>query len=279
MAENSSRKVPVAPVRGSVVFPHTDTLVSFGRDKSIAAVNSAFAENRVIAIFSQKDPRTADPVFEDLNEIGTIATITQMMSTDGEVHALIRGQARISLKKIIADEPYLIGIVTEIPESSTVSPEVKVMARKLQELFKKSINLGKQAEIMTVMKLVSGETEPVELTDQIASILDLKPAEKQKILDETDLKKRMEMTLEHLAREVNALEIERTISSKTQRRFEDQMKKAMLREKKRTIEEELGEMAEDGEMTNEEVKEYKARIKDSGMEGDIKERAEKSSNA
>lgn len=275
MAKAEPRKFPVVPVRDSVIFPHTDTLVSFGREKSMAAVNSAFQENRVIAIFTQKDPRTADPAFEDLNEVGTIATITQMMSTDGEVHALVRGQARINLKEIVAEEPYLVGIIEEIPEDSTLSPEISVMARKLQDLFKKSINLGKQAEIMTVMKLVSGEAEAAELTDQVASILEIKSSEKQKILEETELKKRMQITLEYLSREVNALEIERTISSKTQRRFEDQMKRAMLREKKRTIEEELGEMAEDGEVTSEEVKEYKLKIKASGMSGDVKERAEK----
>jgi ATP-dependent Lon protease len=81
---------------------------------------------------------------------------------------------------------------------------------------------------------------------------------------------------EYLSKEVNALEIERTISSKTQKRFEDQMKKAMLREKKRTIEKELGEMDEDdSELTNEEVKEYKTKIKDSGMPPDVHEKAEK----
>src|SRR6185369_7532442 len=102
--ENILRRVPIVPVRGSVVFPHTDTLLSFGRTKSISAVNSAFQEDKVIAVFSQKDPRTANPGIEDLHEIGTIATITQMMSTDGEIHALIRGQARIRLDEVIAHE-------------------------------------------------------------------------------------------------------------------------------------------------------------------------------
>jgi ATP-dependent Lon protease len=111
-----TRRVPVVPIRGSVVFPHTDTLLSFGRAKSVEAVQSAFQEDRVIAIFTQKDPRTADPEGEDLNEIGTIATITQMMTTEGEIHALIRGQARITLKEIIAQEPFLIGNVTEVHE-------------------------------------------------------------------------------------------------------------------------------------------------------------------
>lgn len=269
------RRVPIVPVRGSVVFPHTDTLISFGRSKSVAAVNSAFQDDRVIAIFSQKDPRTADPGREDLNTIGTIATITQMMTTEGEIHALIRGQARISLDEIIADEPFLVGKVVEIPEEVENSPDVGVLAKEIQELFKKAINLGKQAEIMTVMKLVSGTVEPIEVSDQVASLLDIKPSEKQKILEETSLKKRLKVVLEYLTKEVNALEIEQTISSKTQKRFEDQMKKAMLREKKRTIEEELGEMDEEGEISGEEFKEYKAKIKAAGMPPDVKDRAEK----
>src|SRR3989304_5094547 len=146
-----TRNVPIVAIRGSVVFPHTDTLLSFGRPKSISAVNSAFQEDRVVAIFTQKDPRTSDPSEEDLYKVGTIATITQMMSTDGEVHALVRGQARISLKEILSHEPYLIGKVLEIPEEIDESAEVKALGNELSELFKKSINLGKQAEIMTVM--------------------------------------------------------------------------------------------------------------------------------
>jgi ATP-dependent Lon protease len=275
MVKDISRRVPIVPIRASVVFPHTDTLLSFGRPKSVAAINSAFQEDKVVAIFSQKDTRTADPGQEDLNEIGTIATITQMMSTEGEIHALIRGQARITLKEVLAQEPYLIGMVEEIPEEVDESPDIGVLSRKLQELFKKSINLGKQAEIMTVMRLVSGNPEPIEISDQIASLLEIKPSEKQKILEEINVKKRLGIVLEYLTKEVNALEVERTISSKTQRRFEDQMKKAMLREKKRTIEEELGEMDEEGEITGEEFKEYKAKIKAGGMPTDVRERAEK----
>lgn len=275
MATSTIRVVPIVPIRGSVVFPHTDTLLSFGRSKSVAAINTAFQEDRVVAIFAQKDPRTADPGEEDLNEIGTIATITQMMSTEGEVHALIRGQARIQLKEIIAQEPHLVGKVKEIPEEIETTPEVSVLAKKLQDLFKKAINLGKQAEIMAVMKLVSGTVETVEMCDQIAAILEIKSSEKQKILEEISLEKRLRIVLDLLAKEVNALEIERTISSKTQRRFEDQMKKAMLREKKKTIEEELGEMDEDGEISTEEAGEYKNKIKTAGMPPDVKERAEK----
>ena len=270
---NIFRRVPIAAVRGSVVFPHTDTLLSFGRPKSVKAVSTAFQEDRVIAIFSQKDPRTADPGELDLYKVGTIATITQMMSTEGEIHALVRGQARIKLEEVMAREPYLIGKVTEIAEEDEEGPEVKALASQLSESFKKAVNLGKQAEIMTVMKLISGTVEPVELVDQIASLLEIRVTEKQKLLETASVKKRLAKVLELMAKEVNVLDLERTISSKTQKRFEDQMRKAMLREKKRTIEQELGE--DEGELSSEEAGDYKEKIKKADMPKEVKKRAEK----
>ncbi|OGM10386.1 endopeptidase La [Candidatus Woesebacteria bacterium RBG_13_46_13] len=267
------RRVPIVAVRGSVIFPHTDTLLSFGRPKSTAAINTAFQEDRVIAIFTQKDARTSDPMEEDLYKVGTIATITQMMSTEGEIHALVRGQARIKIEEIISSEPYLLGKVIELKEEEGEADEVKALASQLADLFKKAINLGKQAEIMAVMRLISGPVEPMELVDQVAALLEVKTVEKQKLLETLSVKKRMQRVLELIAKEVNILDLERTISSKTQQRFEDQMRKAMLREKKRTIEEELGE--EEGELSSDEAKEYKEKIVEAKMPKDVREKAEK----
>lgn len=269
-----SRRVPIVCVRGSVIFPHTDTLLSFGRNKSVAAINSAFQEDRVVAIFSQKDPRTTDPDIEDLYPVGTIATITQMMSTEGEVHALVRGQARISLEEILSREPFLLGKVSEIAEENLDSIAVKAMAGQLTELFKKAINLGKQVEVMTVMRLISGEAAPIELVDQIASILEIKVTEKQALLEELLLEVRAKKTLEYLGKEIKVLELERTISVKTQEHFENQMRKNILMEKKRTIEKELGQDA-DNEMSSDEMAEYKKKIAQAQMPDDVKKKAEK----
>src|SRR3990167_3001160 len=274
MAEEADiRRVPIVAVRGSVIFPHTDTLLSFGRPKSTVAISTAFQEDRVIAIFTQKDARTSDPGEDDLYKVGTIATITQMMSTEGEIHALVRGQARIKLHEIISREPYLLGKVIEIKEQDLEADEVKALASELTDLFKKAINLGKQAEIMSVMRLISGPVEPLELVDQVAGLLDTKVTEKQKLLEILSVKRRMQRVMELMAKEVNILDLEKTISSKTQQRFEDQMRKAMLREKKRTIEEELGE--EEGEISTDEAKEYKEKIIKAKMPKEVREKSEK----
>lgn len=270
-----TRKVPLVCIRGSVIFPHTDTLLSFGRNKSVMAVNSAFQEDRVVAIFTQKDPRVANPDIDDLYKVGTIATITQMMQTDGEIHALIRGQARITLNKVVAHEPFLVGEVEEIAIEKEDSEKTKAMGKELAEVFKKAVNLGKQVEVMTVMRLISGQVDDVELTDQVAALLEIKVPQKQELLEILPLEKRIEKVLDYMNKETNVLDLERTISVKTQKRFEDQMRKAMLREKKKTIEEELGEMDEDGEISTEEVREYKLKIKEAKMPEDVKKKAEK----
>jgi ATP-dependent Lon protease len=271
--KKSIRQVPIVAIRGSVVFPRTDPVLTFGRKKSVAAINTAFQQDRVIAIFTQKNPRETDPGQEDLYKVGTIATISQMMSTEGEIHAVVRGQARITLENIISHDPHMIGEVIEIPEEIDNSAEVQAMSKKIVDLFKKSINLGKQAEIMTVMKIVSGQVDPNELADQVASLLDIKTIEKQKLLEVTLLKKRLQKVMSLLNQEVSVLDLEKTISSKTQKRFEDQMRKAMLREKKKTIEEELGE--EVGDLSSEEIQNYKAKIKKAQMPDDVEKRAKK----
>src|SRR3972149_5871154 len=268
------RQIPIVAIRGSVVFPHTDAVLSFGRKKSVVAVNNAYQEDRVVGIFTQKDARMPDPGGEDLYKVGTIATITQMMSTEGEIHAVVRGQARIKLIELVSKEPYLVAKVEEISTVGEQGSEIEALANKVSDLFKKAINLGKSAEIMAVMRLVSGKVEPEELADQIASLLDIKTKIKQELLETTSLKTRLEKVLDYLSHEINVLELERSISSKTQRRFEDQMRKAMLREKKKTIEEELGEIDE-SELSTDELKEYKIKIKDAGMPKDVREKAEK----
>jgi ATP-dependent Lon protease len=267
------RQIPVIAIRDSVVFPHTDNILSFGRPKSVLAINSAFQSQRVVAIFTQKDPEVLDPKLEDLYEVGTISTITQMMSSEEDVHALIKGQARIKIQNLVKAEPFLMADVLEIAEIKEDTPEVAALAKRIVDLFKRAIKLGKQAEIVTVMKVVSGQSTPLELADQVASLLEISTEEKIKLLKEPSLFRRLKLVFESLLREVNVLEIERSISSKTQKKFEDQVRKAMLREKKRAIEEELGE--EESELDSEETKLYKKKIREAGMPKEVREKAEK----
>jgi ATP-dependent Lon protease len=267
---NVQRTIPIVAIRGTVVFPHTDSILSFGRNKSIEAVNAAFQDDKIVAIFNQKDPNTTEPSAEDLYEIGTIATVSQMMSTDEEIHAMIKGQARVHLDEILAEEPYFIGKVTEVDETNVKSAEVDALSKQLFESFKKAVNLGKGVEITTVMRILSGQIEPVEMVDSVSSLLDIKPDEKQKLLEIVSVEERLKKVIELMNHEVNVLDLERTIQVKTQKKLEEQMKKAMLREKKRVIEEEL-EGGDEAEIN--EIQELKRKVKKAKMPKDVEAKA------
>jgi len=275
------RSVPIIPIRGSVVFPHTDTLLSFVRPRSVSAADNAFEKDRLVAIFTQKDSRINDPEKGDLYEIGTLATITQMMTVEDGVHALVRGQVRIKLSEIVSESPYLVGSVEEFPDSVEHTSEILALSKNLSEMFKKALKIGKTVEVMSVVKLISETSNPSELTDQISAVLDIKTSDKQAILDTFPLLDRMKKVQELLAKEITVLEIEKTISSNTQQQFDDIMKKNILREKKRAIDKELGAIDGgdgDGEVGSEEVKEYKKKIAESKMPKDVEEKALKELN-
>lgn len=259
-----------------MVFPHTDTILSFGRPKSTSAVNAAFQEDRVIAIFTQKDLRTLDPKEEDLHKVGTIATISQMMSTnEGEIHAVIKGHARISLEEIIGEEPYLVGKVEEIAEEETSGDAVEALNRQLAAVFRRSVNLGKSVEITTVMRMVSGKVEPVELVDSVAALLEVKTGEKQRLLETLSVRERLQKVIELLTHEVNVLELEKTISDKTHKKFEEQMRRAMLKEKRKTIDAELEELGDEDGTGEDDIADYKKKILKAKMPKEVDTKAKK----
>ncbi|WKZ26091.1 MAG: endopeptidase La [bacterium] len=271
------RSVPIVPIRGSVVFPHTDTLLSFVRSGSVLAADEAFQKDRLIAIFTQKDSRINNPEKEDLYEVGTLATITQLMTVEDGTHALVKGQARVKLSEIVAKDPFVIGNVEELPDIFDNSPEFVALSNSLSDLFKKALSLGKTVEVMSVVKLISNSSSPSEMVDQIASVLDIKFTEKQLLLATFPLIERMRKVQELLNREISVLEIEKTISTNTQAQFDEIMKKNILREKKRAIDKELGVIGgkggEEGEIDSEEIKEYKKKIADAKMPKDVETKA------
>lgn len=277
------RSVPIIAIRGSVVFPHTDTLLSFVRPSSVVAADNAFQKDRLVAIFTQKDSRISEPQKEDLFEVGTLATITQMMTVEDGTHALVRGQVRVKLSEIVSDQPFLYGNVEELPDIVDNSPEIYALANTLRDNFRKALTLGKTVEVLSIVKLISDSSTPIELTDQIASVLDLKPIQRQSLLETFPLVERMKKVNELLTKEIGIMEIEKTISSKTQQQFDDIMKKNILREKKRAIDKELGAIegkpeGEEGEIASEEIKEYKKKIADAKMPKEVEEKALKELN-
>jgi ATP-dependent Lon protease len=264
--------VPVIPIRDGIIFPNTDSVLTFGRPKSLAALESAFQKERVVCFVLQKNARLNDPTVDDLYQIGTLSRIERMIRTDGEINAQVRGLSRVKILSYERHDSYLMAKVVEIAEVGENNEEIKALCNHLTNEFRKAMNFGKSADFLLFMNIMS-ETSPSELSDLVASALDLKPHERQELLEMTDVKARLQKLSELLSKEIKILELERRIASKTQERFEKGAREAMLRERLRTIEEELGDKEE-----NSEIRVLLNKIKDAKMPSEVEEKAKKELN-
>ena len=261
--------VPIIPIRDGIIFPNTDSVLTFGRPKSLTALESAFQHEKIGCFVLQKNARLNDPTPEDLHSVGTLSRIERMIRTDGEINAQVRGLSRVKVLSYEKFDSYFMARVIEIPDVIEVTEEIKALCNHLTNAFRKAMNFGKSADFLLFMNIMS-ENSPAELSDLIASALELKPQERQEILEMSDVKARLQKLTDLLAKEVKILELERRIASKTQERFEKGAREAMLRERLKTIEQELGE-AED----TSETKVLMQKIKDAKMPEEVEEKAKK----
>lgn len=270
---DTSNQMPLAAIREGVIFPHVEMVLTFGRPKSVAAVTESFATTKQIIFVSQKRANTPDPTAADVYEIGVLCEIQRTLKTNEEVNALVRGISRVKITNIDESGPYLRCEYQPIPTVETSHEEVEALAKHVLSEFKKAVNLGKSVEFLNFMKLMSGVSAD-ELADQVAATLDITTTQKQKILEIDNIKDRLEIVLKNLVKEVNVLEIEKNIASKTQKKFDQNMREAVLRERLKTIQSELGEESEE-EL---EVKEFKKKIAAAKMPQKVKEKVIKEVN-
>jgi len=267
---NKEKVLPVVAIRQPVVFPHIETTLTFGRPKSVAAINAAFRSDRLVCLFTQKDPRVHDPDIDDLYQIGTVARVEDLIEEKNFRHVLVKGLVKVRLESLQTKEPFFIGSVSEVSDIIEDTHEIKALYKNLLNDFQRAINLGKSVDARVIIRLMSG-VNPAELADQLAYILDLETSKKQGLLAMTDVRRRLEKITEYFANEIKVLDLERTIASKTQKKFDKSMRETILRERKRTIEEELGEISEEGE----ELREYEMKIKAAKMPKEITDKVKK----
>lgn len=269
MKPNMEKLIPIIPIRDGIIFPNTDSVLTFGRPKSLAALESAFNHERIVGFVLQKNARLNEPTKDDLYQIGTLSRIERMIKTDGEINAQVKGLSRIKIVSYEQNQPYLLGQVEELNDIEENSAEVKALTNHIVSEFRKAMNLGKFVDFLVFMNIMS-ENSPSQLSDLIASVLDLKPTDRQALLEETRVKVRLQKINDLLSKELKILELERKIASKTQERFEKGAREVMLRERLKTIEKELGETDEDSE-----IKELLERVRKAKMPEDIEVKVKK----
>lgn len=268
--EKSNVKVlPVIPIRDGVVFPNTEIVLTFGRPRSLAAIEASNSSDRLVVLSMQKTPHLHDPQPSDLYTIATYARIERLLKTDGEINALVKGISRVEILSFESTDPYFLAKVIEVPDEMVSSDEITALVNHITSELKKAVNLGKSVDFLSFMNIMSG-LSPSEFANHVAAILDIKPAEKQLLLETRNAKDRLVRISEYLSHEVKILEIERKIASKTQEKFDKSVKEAVLRERLKTIEKELGEEGE-----TREVRELLDKIKQAKMPGEVEVKAKK----
>ncbi|MBD3279506.1 MAG: endopeptidase La, partial [Candidatus Pacebacteria bacterium] len=236
--------LPVIPIREGILFPHTESVLTFGRQISLAAIKASRKTGKLVVLVTQKNSRIKNPKPKDLYKIGTLAIVERTLKTDKNISALVRGIGRVEITNYLKLKPVITAQVLKLANQLVKNQELTALASHLHKLFREAVQLGKPVEFLNFMKLMSGVNEG-ELADQIASTLKVKTTERQKILETLDVKKRLETVIEHLSHEIKVLEIEQDVASKTQKKFDKHMRKSVLRERLKTIQKELGELEDE----------------------------------
>lgn len=233
--------VPLVPVRDVVIFPTNEVVLTFSRKQSIEAINRALGTTgKQVAIFTQKNSDVSSPTPQDLYEIGTLATVERTLKNDDDLNVLVRGIKRVKFVKLIDQDGTQLAQVEVVPEIINIDPELEAVARRVTNLFKEAVGMGKSVEFMNFMRLMSGVTAN-ELADQVSANLNISTDTRQKLLETLDLKARLFAINDLLTKEFKVLEIEKSIANKTQAKFSKHMKETVLRERLETIKAELGE--------------------------------------
>lgn len=262
--------LPVVPIREGVLFPSTESVLTFGRSVSLNAIKDSAKTKKMVLLLTQRNPEVDNPQPADLYEVGTIALIEKTLHVDSSINALVRGVGRARVKQFTTVEPKLTAEIESLPEIQSDSEETEAMVSHLQKEFRKAVHMGKPVEFLNFMKLMGGVTHG-ELVDQIASTLSINTQEKQNLLEMINVDKRLKFVIDHLAHEMKVLEIEKDVVHKTQKSFDKHMRDNVLRERMRTIQKELGEIDDEEEV----VDEYIKKLKKAKLTKDTKQKVEK----
>jgi ATP-dependent Lon protease len=267
--DDPTHMLPVVPIRDGIVFPGSEMILTFGRQRSVSAIEAAYNAGRRVILVMQKNSNINDPTSNDLFQYGTVAEIVQMMRNEGEINALVRGISKIEITSFETVDPFFIAKYAEVADVVEDDDETKALFNHLTNELRQAVKMGKSVDFLTFMNIMSG-ISPQTLSHQLAGILDIKPTERQELLEIISVKARLEKEAALLAKEIKVLELEKKIASKTQEKFEKNVREQVLRERIKTIEKELGEDDE-----NKDVKELSDKIKKSGMPEDIMAKAQK----
>jgi len=236
-------ELAILPLRNNVLFPGVVIPITVGRDKSIKLIQDANKGNKIIGVVSQKNQEIEAPEFVDLHKIGTVAQILKLLKMpDGSSTVIIQGKRRFEVLQPTETEPYMKAKVKMLSETKVdaKNKEMKVLFKTIKDLalqiIQESPNIPSEASFA-----IGNIDSPTFLVNFISSNMNADVSKKQDMLNELDLKKRVQMVLEHLTLEVQVLEMRNEIQTKVRKDIDKQQREYFLHQQMRTIQDELGD--------------------------------------
>lgn len=234
--------LPVLALRGLMVFPHMVLHFDVGRAKSVASLEQAMMENQRIFLVAQQNAEVDDPTVEELCRVGTIATIKQVMNLPGDsIRVLVEGEQRGVLDAVTQEDPYLQASIQPIKDVvDATSVEIQALVRAAQDFFENYAKASQRVSQETVAS-VRDVDAPDQIADIIAANVLTHVEDRQKILEELDVKRRLEALCGILARETELAGVEKQVQARIKKQIEKNQKDYYLREQIKAIQTELGD--------------------------------------
>jgi ATP-dependent Lon protease len=253
--------LPVLPLRDTVTFPETLTPLAVGQPRSIQLINDVLGTNRMLAMVASRDPEKDEPSPEDLYDVGVVGLVARMVKVpDGSLRILVQGMQRVRLGDYIADQPYMVARITALPDVVEPSPELEALSRNVQQTFSEIVD--QIPYLPDELRLaVANIDDPSALSHLIAGSLRIPTAEKQQLLEEVDVAKRLRHLSQILARELEVVQLGSQIQTQVQSEMDKGQREFFLRQQMKAIQSELGE--EDEQQA--EVSELRERIEEAQL--------------
>jgi ATP-dependent Lon protease len=261
-------RLPLLPLKGTVVFPHQVQGLGVGRQKSLRALEHALAGDRFIVLAAQRDDEVDDPHAQDIHTVGTACRILQVgKQPDGILQVVVEGLNRISITNVAQEEPFFEVEVSLRPDAIEKTMEIEALMRGLVSQFERFARFSRSIPPDQLVAASQVE-DPGRLADLIAQHVSLKLEERQELL-EADPKTRLERLSTIVSREVNLLELERKIQNRVRKQMEKSQREYFLKEQIKAIQQELGETDE----RQAEVSEYRKKIEAATLPEHVKTKA------
>jgi ATP-dependent Lon protease len=253
--------LPVLPLKDTVAYPDTLTPLAVGLERSMKLVNDVLSGERALVMVASRDPEIEQPGPDHLYDVGVVGVVARMLKIpDGTIRILVQATERVRIRDYVAEEPYLVARIEALPDEVEESPELEALTRNVQRAFSEIIEqipyLPEELQLA-----VTNIDDPSALSHLIAGALRIPTEEKQQLLEEVDVTRRLRRLSEILARELEVIQLGSRIQDEVQSEMEKGQREYYLREQLRAIQRELGEEDE----TQAEVNELRRRIEEANL--------------